>query len=78
MIVSQLDAVTRTKVDSQAHLGDHERFDLARVRDMWTDAEIDHWSTSVYRRRRAIRYLSFDEVLFVFVVLYWLLCLCWY
>jgi len=36
---------------------------------MWTDAEIDHGSTSIYRRRRAIRYLGFDQVLFVFIVL---------
>jgi hypothetical protein len=71
MVLSQPDSCNDQK-RPQGHLRDHERFDLARVRDMRADTEIDHGATSVHRRRRSIRYLRCDEVLFVFIVLHWL------
>jgi hypothetical protein len=52
------------------YLRDHERLDLSRVGDMRADAEIDHRTTPVYRRGRAIRNLRLDKVLFVLIVLY--------
>ena len=52
-----------------AHLGDHEGLDLAGVRDVRAHTQVDHRSTAVHRRRRAVRDFGLDEVFLVFVVL---------
>ena len=62
--------------NANVHLRDHERLDLACVRDMRANTEIDHGSTAVYCRRLAIRNLALDEILLVRVVLYNALAAC--
>lgn len=54
---------------NHAYLGDHERLDLARVRDMRANTEVDHRTAAVYRGRLAVGNLGFNEVLLVLVVL---------
>ena len=53
-----------------AHLSDHERLDLARVRDVRADAQVDHGATAVDRGRLAVGDLRLDQVLLILVVLY--------
>lgn len=39
------------------------------MRDMRSNAQIDHWPTSIHGGGRAVRYLGFDKILFILVVL---------
>jgi hypothetical protein len=52
-----------------ANLGDHERLDFASVGDVRSNAQIDHRSTTVNSRRRAIGNFSLNEVSLVFIIL---------
>ena len=52
-----------------ANLSDHERLDFPSVGEVRSNAEIDHRSTTVNSRRRAIRNFSFNEVSLVFIIL---------
>lgn len=52
-----------------ANLGDHERLNLPSVRDVGSNAQIDHRSTTVNSRRRAIGNFSLNEVSLVFIIL---------
>lgn len=52
-------------------LGDHECLDLAGVWYMRSDTEIYHRSTTIHSGRCAVWNLGLDQVLFVFVVLWW-------
>ena len=53
----------------RANLGDHERLDFSSVGDVRSNAQIDHRSTTVNSRGRAIRNFSLNEVSLVFIVL---------
>ena len=61
-------ALKRIKHDS-ADLGDHERLDLASMRNVRPDTQINHWPTTVNGGRRTIGNLGLDEVFLVLVVL---------
>ena len=50
-------------------LRDHHRLDLTRVRYMRADAEVNHGSAAIYRRRGAVWYLRVDKMKLVLVVL---------
>jgi hypothetical protein len=52
-----------------ANLGDHERLDFSSVGDVRSSAQIDHRSTTVNSRRRAIRNFSLNEVSLEFIIL---------
>lgn len=52
-----------------ANLGDHERLDFSSVGDVRSNAQIDHRSTTVNSRRRAIGNFSLNEVSLVFIIL---------
>jgi len=52
-----------------ANLGDHECLDFSSVGDVRSNAQIDHRSTTVNSRRRAIGNFSLNEVSLVFIVL---------
>ena len=52
-----------------ANLGDHERPDFSSVGYVRSNTQIDHGSTTVNSRRRAIRNFSLNEVSLVFIIL---------
>jgi hypothetical protein len=52
-----------------ANLGDHERLDFPSVGDVRSNAQIDHRSTTVNSRGRAIGNFSLNEVFLVFIIL---------
>ena len=51
------------------HLCDHEGLDLAGVRDMGTNTEVDHGTTSVDSGGGTIGNFGLDDLPLVFVVL---------
>ncbi len=51
------------------YLGDHERLYSSSMRNVGTNAEVDHRTASVYGRRGAIGHFGVNEVLLVFVIL---------
>jgi hypothetical protein len=53
-----------------ANLGDHERLDFSSVGDVRSNAQIDHRSTTVNSRRRAVGNFSLNEVSLVFIILH--------
>jgi hypothetical protein len=52
-----------------ANLGNHERLDFSSVRDVRSNAQIYHRSTTVNSRRRAIGNFGLNEVSLVFIIL---------
>lgn len=61
---------TKYRCHSEAmNLRNHERFDLARMRDMRADTQIDHRATAIHSRGSAVGYLRLDEIFLVFVIL---------
>jgi hypothetical protein len=52
-----------------ANLGDHECLDFSSVGDVRANTQIDHRSTTVNSRRRAIGNFSLNEVSLVFIIL---------
>lgn len=53
------------------NLGDHKRLNLAGMRNVRPDTQIDHWPATVNSSKRTIRNLALNEVFFVLVVLSW-------
>jgi hypothetical protein len=51
-------------------LGDHERLDLAGMRNVRPNTQIDHWPATVYGGGGTIGNLGLDEVFLVHVVLF--------
>ena len=54
---------------ASADLGNHECLDLASMRNMRPDTQIDHWPATVNGGGRTIGNLGLDEVFLVLVVL---------
>ena len=54
----------------RTHLGDHERLDSSGMRNVRTNAEIDHRAATIDSGGCAIWNLGLDEVLLVLVVLH--------
>lgn len=52
-----------------ADLGDHERLDLAGMRNMRPDTQIDHWPATVHGGGGPVGNLGLDEVFLILVVL---------
>jgi hypothetical protein len=50
-------------------LGDHERLDLAGMRNMRSETQIDHWPATVHGGRGPVGNLGLDEVFLILVVL---------
>lgn len=63
---------TTTERGETTNLGNHEGLDLAGMRNMRANAKINHRSTSVDCGRGAIGNLGLDEILLVFVVLFFM------
>ena len=53
----------------RTNLGDHERLDFARVRDVGTHTEINHWTTAIHCRGGPIWDLRLYELFLIFVIL---------
>lgn len=51
------------------NLGDHERLDFSSVGYVRSNAQIDHRSTTVNSRRRAIGNFSLNEISLIFIIL---------
>jgi hypothetical protein len=51
------------------YFGDHESFNLAGVRNMGTNTQIDHGAAAINCSRGTIRNFRLDKVLLVFIVL---------
>ncbi len=54
---------------THANLGDHERLDFSSVRDVRSNAQIDHRPTTVNSCRRPIWDFSLNKISLIFIIL---------
>lgn len=54
---------------TRSNLCNHHSLDLSSVGYMWSNAKVDHGSTSIYCGGSTIGNFGLDEVFFVFIVL---------
>ena len=52
------------------HLGNHESLDFSGVGNMRPNAQVNHRSTAVNSGRRSVAYFAFNQIFFVFIILY--------